>query len=68
MAIKHIIRSKINYKTIEVDLTPIKAIRFQCIECMGHQSRLVDGCTDILCPLYPYRMGKKGDPLKKGSG
>lgn len=49
-----------------VNTTPLKAIKLFCIECMGHQQNLVEGCTDPLCINYPYRMGK--DPDKKGIG
>ncbi len=59
MAIKHQIRSKAgDGSLIWVTLTAIRAIRLQCIECMGHQPLQVSGCTDIHCTLYPYRMGK----------
>jgi len=37
---------------------PRDAIRFQCIECMGYQEGLVEGCTDPHCALYPYRMSR----------
>jgi hypothetical protein len=58
MAVKHTVRANGFGKTKEVQLTPVKAIRFQCIECMGFQAREVTLCTDPLCSLYPYRMGK----------
>jgi hypothetical protein len=58
MAIKHEIRKNGNLKTKVVQLTPLKAIRLNCIECMGHQQSLVIDCTDSLCPLYPFRTGK----------
>jgi hypothetical protein len=60
MAIKHEIRKGGNLKTKVVQLTPLKAIRLNCIECMGHQKSLISDCTDGLCPLYPFRMGKTG--------
>jgi hypothetical protein len=34
-----------------------RAIRLQCIECMGNQQSLVDGCTCPKCSLYPFRSG-----------
>ncbi len=40
-----------------MDLTPIRAIRAFCLECVGHQSGAVRTCADDLCPLWPYRMG-----------
>ena len=59
MAIRHQIRSKQgDGSLISVNLTAIKAIRLQCVECMGHQFKLVPGCTDVHCSLFPYRMGK----------
>jgi len=59
--IKHTIR-KDGGKTVTVNLTPIKAIRHQCIECMGFQFREVAECTSQLCPLFPFRMGKAHTP------
>ena len=58
MAIKHTIRADRSGNTKEVSLTPIKAIRFHCIECFGFKIKEVPGCTSPLCALYPYRMGK----------
>jgi hypothetical protein len=31
------------------------AIKAQCLECMGWSRKDIDGCTDLACPLYPYR-------------
>jgi hypothetical protein len=58
MSFKHTIRVDGFGNKKEVQLTPIKAIRYQCIECMGFQSRDVQNCTSSLCSLFPYRMGK----------
>lgn len=58
MAINHTIRSNRKNKIREVELTPLKAIKFNCAECMGFQEKFVIDCTDKLCPLYPFRMGK----------
>lgn len=58
MAIKHAIRSsKSNGETRLVELTPNKAIHYQCVECMGWSAQEVKECTDPHCPLYPFRMG-----------
>jgi hypothetical protein len=58
MAIKHEIRTqKGNGETRAVELTPNKAIHYQCVECMGWSSHEVKECTDNHCPLYPFRMG-----------
>lgn len=39
-------------------ITPLKAIRKQCLHCMGGSFRLVSECPDVDCPLYPYRFGR----------
>ena len=58
MAVKHEIRSsKGNRETRAVELTPNKAIRYHCVECMGWSAREVKMCPDPHCPLYPFRMG-----------
>jgi hypothetical protein len=59
MAINHTVRTKDN-KTRKVKLTGLTAIRLHCIECMGFQIHEVKRCTSVLCPLYPFRMGKYG--------
>lgn len=56
MAIRHKIRTA-KGEIVEVELTPRKAVRTFCIECMGFQVNEVTKCTAPLCPLYPFRMG-----------
>ena len=52
---------------VEVDITPVKAIRLFCVnECMAGQASLVPGCQDPNCPLYPYRMNKNPERALKG--
>ena len=52
---------------VEVDITPVKAIRLFCVnECMAGQAGLVSGCTDPNCPLYPYRMNKNPGRMLTG--
>jgi hypothetical protein len=63
--IRHKIKSK-DGGTREVSLTPIKAIRYQCLECMGFVTSEVKKCTSPLCSLFPYRFGKA--PGHKGKG
>lgn len=65
MALKHRIRTK-EGGTKKVSLTPIKAIRLQCIECMGFSIYEPVKCSSPLCSLYPYRVGK--NPGHKGKG
>ena len=53
--------------------TPLRAIRYQCFECMGWDRRknspqkpvdAVTNCTDPLCPVFDFRFGK--NPFLKG--
>ncbi len=39
-------------------LTPIKAIRANCLECCCGSAYEVKLCPIESCPLYPYRLGK----------
>lgn len=47
-------------------LTPIKAIRSHCLDCMCGQATEVRLCPITDCSLYPYRMGH--NPSRKGKG
>lgn len=47
-------------------LTPIKAIRAKCLDCMCDSAQEVRLCPCQDCPLYPYRMGR--NPNRKGMG
>ncbi len=64
MAIAHKIRISDGSEEWK-NITPIKAIRYHCVECMGYQYSLIEGCTSPLCALYPYRMGS--NPAIDGS-
>ena len=39
-------------------ITRTRAIRLQCIECMGFQVGLVNSCNNEGCPLWPFRTGR----------
>ena len=39
-------------------LTPLKAIRAKCVDCMCGQIREIKLCPIDDCSLYPYRFGK----------
>ena len=45
--------------------SPLKAIRLFCLQCVGEQTEEVKACTSHLCPLYPYRFGKRPPELRK---
>ena len=47
-------------------LSPLKAIRAKCLDCMADQPAEVRLCPCENCPLYPYRMGH--NPNRKGIG
>ena len=44
-------------------LTPLQAIRKQCLECVGNCREDVRTCTGGDCPLWPYRFGT--NPYRK---
>ena len=45
-------------------LSPVKAARNFCLDCMGGSSKEVHNCTsESRCPLYPFRFGN--DPGRK---
>jgi hypothetical protein len=42
----------------------VKRIRAYCHFCMGESSKLIRECSNCICPLFIYRMGK--NPHVKG--
>lgn len=48
--------------TINSQMSPLKAIRANCLECVGtaHEVKL---CPCTKCALYPFRFGK--NPYRK---
>jgi len=64
MAIKHEIRANGAGKLKTMILTARQAILEFCKECMGFQVTEVRHCTDLHCPLYPFRVrGKAEDTI-----
>jgi len=47
-------------------LTPLKAIRQNCIDCSCSSPKEVKDCIIFDCPLYEYRLGK--NPRRRGIG
>ena len=47
-------------------MTPLKAIRAKCLDCVSQQPMEVRLCPCEDCPLWPYRMGH--NPNRKGIG
>jgi len=41
----------------EVELTPMRAIRFKCLDCCCWDNEEVRNCELTECSLHPYRMG-----------
>lgn len=37
----------------------LAAARLFCLECVGHSALEVKQCDDTLCPLHPFRFGKR---------
>lgn len=59
MSITHTFLDKNGYKVTK-KLTPLQAIRQNCMECSGFQYSVVADCHIIHCPLWPFRSGKSG--------
>lgn len=47
-------------------MTPLKAIRAKCLDCMYDNQNEVRLCPSEGCPLWEYRFGK--NPKRKGIG
>jgi len=47
-------------------ISPLRAIRANCLECSGDNMAEVKRCEIIDCPLWPFRMGH--NPNRKGLG
>jgi len=43
-------------------ITPMKAIRLNCLDCCGGSRKEVRLCPVKDCTLHPYRMGKRPVP------
>jgi hypothetical protein len=63
--INYTIKGK-NDEQRDVRLTPLKAIRFHCLQCVCWVPSEVKNCTGGLCPLHPYRFGT--NPERNGIG
>lgn len=42
---------------------PVRVIRQFCLRCVNGSPREVELCTDLECPLYPWRLGR--NPYRK---
>jgi len=47
-------------------MTPLRAIRFKCLECSAGQPKEVRKCPIENCALFPYRFGR--NPNRLGIG
>jgi hypothetical protein len=65
MSIEHKIKTR-NGETRVVNLTPMKAIRQYCLQCLGFSAKEVRQCGEAPCALHPYRMGR--NISRKGIG
>jgi hypothetical protein len=44
-----------NYQKAMTGRSMKRAIKSFCLECVGWQREEIKLCTDLGCPLYPYR-------------
>ena len=47
-------------------ITPLKAIRFKCLECQAGSRKAVKNCETPACPLFSFKEGH--NPNRKGIG
>ena len=40
-----------------MQISPIKAIRKKCLDCMGNQAQEVRACPMLECSLWKFRLG-----------
>lgn len=45
-------------------MTPVKAIREKCLDCMSGQTSEVRQCPCKDCSMWPFRMGKNPNRAK----
>lgn len=38
-------------------ITPLRAIRLKCLDCMGEQYNAVKSCPCVDCSLWKFRLG-----------
>jgi hypothetical protein len=53
------------YKAALAGRSRAKGVKAFCQMCMGYERKLVRNCTDLGCPLYPYRPYQTKDPLEE---
>jgi len=51
---------------MEKRVSPLKAIRLNCLDCMGGSPSEVRRCNIPECSLYEFRLGE--NPARKGCG
>lgn len=47
------------------NITPLKAIRLKCLDCVNGQLHEINKCHLKKCPLWDYRTGHKNKDCKK---
>ena len=55
MATLHTFRTKTGMQTRRI--SPLRAIRLQCLECVCWQAKEVELCQSPNCSLFPFRFG-----------
>lgn len=49
----------------EKRITRGRAIRLECLDCVGDSASEVKRCSITACPLWPFRLGRE---VKEGRG
>lgn len=58
---KEVLQSEIKVAGTSMDppKSPLKAIRFNCLDCSGGSAQEVNLCPVETCPLWGFRFGRK---------
>ena len=59
---------RVNYDKAMTGRSLKAAVKGHCLECVGWQKEEVRLCTDLACPLYPYRPYRRPNQCSQGSG
>lgn len=57
-------RAKVLQEIASGKLTPLKAIKLHCLDCVCYDRNEVAQCANVNCPLHAFRFGR--NPRHKG--
>lgn len=61
---EELLRMKMIQDTESGKLTPLRAIKWHCLDCVCYDRNEVKMCENVNCPLHAFRFGR--NPRHKG--